>query len=225
MVTSLVKNESIHTTWHKAKEAQRLAEKLITLAKRNNETARRSAQGILFVSAQIVSITHLDESRIANTSTLPLAQTPDRLLPKLFGELRLRYADRPGGYTRVLRTETKNPFDQSQSAILELVDGPADLRFTVTAAAVARDREMGKEHNELTERNMLKVTRFRKNGVVAFEEMVQQVQDLNLSGSAAEEEDKEPWYKRVAPPKKDYLKPWISHKFLPRRSKEREEAA
>jgi len=50
LVTSLVKNESIHTTWHKAKEAQRLAEKLITLAKRNNETARRSAQGILYVS-------------------------------------------------------------------------------------------------------------------------------------------------------------------------------
>jgi ribosomal protein L17 len=53
LVTSLVKNESIHTTWHKAKEAQRLAEKLITLAKRNNETARRSAQGILYVSALI----------------------------------------------------------------------------------------------------------------------------------------------------------------------------
>lgn len=49
MVTSLVKNEAVHTTWHKAKEAQRLAEKLITLAKRNNETARRSAQGILYV--------------------------------------------------------------------------------------------------------------------------------------------------------------------------------
>ncbi len=49
LVTSLVKNESIHTTWHKAKEAQRLAEKLITLAKRNNETARRKAQGILYV--------------------------------------------------------------------------------------------------------------------------------------------------------------------------------
>ncbi|KAI1108241.1 ribosomal protein L17, partial [Nemania sp. NC0429] len=48
LVTSLVKHESIHTTWPKAKEAQRLAEKLITLAKRNNETSRRSATGILY---------------------------------------------------------------------------------------------------------------------------------------------------------------------------------
>lgn len=49
LVTSLVKLESISTTYAKAKEAQTLADKLITLAKRNNETARRSAQGILFV--------------------------------------------------------------------------------------------------------------------------------------------------------------------------------
>ncbi len=51
LVTSLVKHEAIHTTWPKAKEAQRLAEKLITLAKRNNETSRRSATAILFVCA------------------------------------------------------------------------------------------------------------------------------------------------------------------------------
>lgn len=49
LVTSLVKHESIRTTWAKAKEAQKLADKLITLAKRNNETARRKATGILFV--------------------------------------------------------------------------------------------------------------------------------------------------------------------------------
>jgi ribosomal protein L17 len=49
LVTSLIKNEAIHTTWPKAKEAQRLAEKLITHAKKNNEVARRKAQGILYV--------------------------------------------------------------------------------------------------------------------------------------------------------------------------------
>jgi len=67
LVTSLVKNESIHTTWHKAKEAQRLAEKLITLAKRNNETARRSAQGILYVSLRSSTIrTNLVENHVHN---------------------------------------------------------------------------------------------------------------------------------------------------------------
>lgn len=51
LVTALVREEAIHTTWPKAKEAQRMAEKLITLAKRDNETSRRAAQGILFVRA------------------------------------------------------------------------------------------------------------------------------------------------------------------------------
>lgn len=49
LVTSLVKQESIQTTWAKAKEASRLAEKLITLAKTNDEPARRRAQAILYV--------------------------------------------------------------------------------------------------------------------------------------------------------------------------------
>lgn len=49
LVTQLVHHEHIMTTHAKAKEAQRLAEKLITLAKRNNETSRRSVQGILYV--------------------------------------------------------------------------------------------------------------------------------------------------------------------------------
>jgi large subunit ribosomal protein L17 len=49
LVTSLIKNESIHTTWPKAKEAQRLAEKLITHAKKNTEVSRRKAQAILYV--------------------------------------------------------------------------------------------------------------------------------------------------------------------------------
>lgn len=50
LVTQLVHHEHIMTTHAKAKEAQRLAEKLVTLAKRDNETSRRSVQGILYVS-------------------------------------------------------------------------------------------------------------------------------------------------------------------------------
>jgi len=49
LVTSLIRNETLHTTWPKAKEAQRLAEKLITYAKRDNEETRRKAQAILYV--------------------------------------------------------------------------------------------------------------------------------------------------------------------------------
>ncbi|KAL2133733.1 hypothetical protein VTI74DRAFT_1813 [Chaetomium olivicolor] len=154
LVTSLIKDESIHTTWPKAKEAQRLAEKLITHAKKNDEVARRKAQGILF--------------------------TPHELMPKLFGELRERYLNRPGGYTRVLRTEPKDKYDQAPSAILELVDGPKDMRFAMTAAAVARDRMLGKRHTDLTQKNVAKVTRYRKEGRDEFEKMVNKIEGMGL---------------------------------------------
>ena len=49
LVTSLFKHESITTTWPKAKEAQRLAEKLITLGKKNTEASRRRALEIFYV--------------------------------------------------------------------------------------------------------------------------------------------------------------------------------
>ncbi|CCF35971.1 ribosomal protein L17 [Colletotrichum higginsianum] len=146
LVTSLVAHEHIQTTYAKAKEAQRLAEKLITYAKRDNEETRRKAQAILY--------------------------TPHDLLPKLFGELRQRYTERPGGYTRVLRTEPRNTYDQAPSAILELVDGPRDARFMMTAKAVAFDKDSGKRHTELTMKNVAKVTRYRKDGKTAFDDMV-----------------------------------------------------
>lgn len=160
LVTSLVKNETITTTYPKAKEAQRLAEKLITLAKKNNETSRRLAMGILY--------------------------TPHQLIDKVFGELRERYAERQGGYTRVLRTEPKKAFDQAPSAILELVDGPMDMRFAMTAAAVARDRELGRAHSELTRRNVAKVTRFRKGGREEFDRMVELTAELDLGEQASD---------------------------------------
>ena len=49
LVTSLFKHETIATTWHKAKEAQRLAEKLITFGKKNTEATRRRATQIFYV--------------------------------------------------------------------------------------------------------------------------------------------------------------------------------
>ena len=98
-------------------------------------------------------------------------QTPHDLLPKLFGELRTRYASRPGGYTRVLRIEPIKE-DQAPSAILELVDGPRDMRFAMTARTVARLEDEGKDLNEMTRRNVEKVTRFREGGEGSLREMV-----------------------------------------------------
>lgn len=89
-------------------------------------------------------------------------------MPKLFGELRRRYAERPGGYTRILRTEPKKK-DQAESAILHLIDGPKDMRFSMTAKALVRQREEGLAMHELTALNIRKVTRFRKDGEQALE--------------------------------------------------------
>lgn len=55
LVTSLFENESITTTWAKAKEAQRLADKLITLGKKNSEASRRRALEIFYVRDLTVS--------------------------------------------------------------------------------------------------------------------------------------------------------------------------
>ena len=93
-------------------------------------------------------------------------------MPKLFGEIRERYLARPGGYTRVLRIEPLKE-DQAPSAILELVDGPRDMRFAMTAKTLARERESEGGVRELTAKNARKVTRFRPNGERELERTVE----------------------------------------------------
>ncbi|PYH95823.1 ribosomal protein L17 [Aspergillus ellipticus CBS 707.79] len=163
LVTSLFQHESITTTWAKAKEAQRLAEKLITLGKKNTEASRRRA--------------------------LETFYTPHDILPKLFGPIRERYAERPGGYTRVLRVEPKKD-DQAPSAILELVDGPKDMRFALTAKTLARQRALGFETlSEIAIMNVRKVTQFRKDGVDVLEK---EIQRLGLESDVQEDTKKKP---------------------------------
>lgn len=166
LVTSLFIHESISTTYPKAKEAQRLAEKLISLGKKNTDASRRRATEIFF--------------------------TPHELLPKLFGPLRERYADRPGGYTRVLRIEPLKE-DQAPSAILELVDGPKDMRFAMTARTVARLRGEGQDLNEMTQRNIEKVTRYRPDGEKALEDMVEKLNDLEVGDRDNAKNDERRW--------------------------------
>lgn len=74
-----------------------------------------------------------------------------------------------------MRVEPKKD-DQAPSAILELVDGPKDMRFALTAKAVARRRKSGLETlNELTLMNVRKVTQFRKDGVEDLEQAISRV--------------------------------------------------
>lgn len=94
MVTSLLDLERIVTTLPKAKEARRLAEQMITLGKRGDLHARRQAMAYV---------------RSSN------------IVAKLFDELSNQYADRQGGYTRIIRTGTRTG-DAAHMAIIELVN-------------------------------------------------------------------------------------------------------
>jgi large subunit ribosomal protein L17 len=73
--------------------------------------------------------------RCAYTRAGAFILKPDVILPKLFGVLAQRYAQRCGGYTRIHRFGHR-PGDNAPHAILEMVDGPRDLRFEMTARAV-----------------------------------------------------------------------------------------
>ena len=94
IVTSLLDMERIVTTVPKAKEERRVAEQMITLGKRGDLHARRQAMAYIR-SKEVVA--------------------------KLFDQLSSQYADRQGGYTRIIRTGFRAG-DAAPMAILELVE-------------------------------------------------------------------------------------------------------
>lgn len=94
MATSLLKHGKIETTEPKAKEVRKLAEKMITLGKRGDLHAYR--QALAFLKEETV-------------------------VKKLFDEIAPKYAERQGGYTRVLKLGPRRG-DGSPMAIVELVE-------------------------------------------------------------------------------------------------------
>lgn len=94
LAQALLKRERILTTRAKAKETQRLADRLITLGKDGSLSARRRAIAIL---------------------------NDVELVRRLFSEIAPRFSSRPGGYTRVLHAGHRNG-DAAAMAVLELVE-------------------------------------------------------------------------------------------------------
>ena len=107
MAASLVEHEIIRTTLIKAKELRSVAEPLITLAKKDSVANRR----------------------------LAFNRTRDKAaVGKLFNELGPRYANRPGGYVRILKCGLR-PGDNAPMAYVELVDRPQTMAAEDGAAA------------------------------------------------------------------------------------------
>lgn len=93
MVTYLFENGKIETTVTRAKEVRSMAEKMITIGKENSLAAKR----------QIFSYV-----------------TKETVAKKVFDEISPKYADRNGGYTRVIKTGARRG-DAAEMAIIELV--------------------------------------------------------------------------------------------------------
>ena len=107
LTTDLLINERIVTTEARAKEVRSTAEKMITLGKRGDLHARRQAAA--YVRNEIASVEEQEDSVIVKSA-----------LQKLFSDLAPKYADRKGGYTRILKTAPRRG-DGAPMVIIELV--------------------------------------------------------------------------------------------------------
>jgi len=100
LVTDLIINGRIETTLYKAKELQKLADKMVTLGKKNTLASRRQA-------AKLIRFEMADENQYA--------------IQKLFSEIAPKFQERNGGYTRVLKTGPRRG-DNAPMAIIEFVE-------------------------------------------------------------------------------------------------------
>ncbi len=104
LITELFRHERIRTTRAKAQAIRREAEKLITIAKRGNAAAEAAPE-------KAVHARRLAAARL----------TDPEIVKKLFDDLAVRYADRPGGYTRILRLGPRLG-DAAEMVLIELVE-------------------------------------------------------------------------------------------------------
>ena len=107
LTTDLIINERIETTEARAKEIRSTTEKMITLGKRGDLHARRQAAA--FVRNEIADVREENDEIVVETA-----------LQKLFNDIAPRYADRNGGYTRILKTEPRRG-DAAKMVVIELV--------------------------------------------------------------------------------------------------------
>lgn len=124
LVTDLIIYGRVETTEMRAKEVKRIADKMITLGKRQDLHARRQAANFLLnkvakVETKEVSVNVREDGKVVNTITkeMPIKQTA---LQKLFEEVAPQYEGRNGGYTRVLKTGPRRG-DNAPMAIIEFV--------------------------------------------------------------------------------------------------------
>jgi large subunit ribosomal protein L17 len=120
LVTNLIEKERIQTTLLRAKAARPLAERMITLGKRDSLHARRQAAGFLMTA---------DATK------------------KLFADLAPRFSERAGGYTRIVRTGWRIG-DGAELAILEFIGSELKKKEKKTRKASAEEAPEEKDEKE-----------------------------------------------------------------------------
>ena len=109
LTSDLIINERIVTTEARAKEVRSLADKMVTLAKRGDLHARRQAAA--FVRNELAIVQETEDKVVVQT-----------VLQKLFDDLAPRFAERNGGYTRILKMGPRRG-DAAPMVVLEFVEG------------------------------------------------------------------------------------------------------
>jgi large subunit ribosomal protein L17 len=109
--SQLLSRGRIQTTKAKAEFVRGSAERLITLAKRGLAKAQATGNPQVAVHARRIVASRLNNNRV--------------LVKKVFDELAVRYAERPGGYTRMYKLGPRKG-DNAEMVLLELVDIPAE---------------------------------------------------------------------------------------------------
>ena len=108
LASQLLEHEVIQTTEPKAKELRSVVDKLITLAKRGDIAARR------LVAARL-------NQRVVDRTDVVDCKRHNEVLNKLFDDIAKRNANRPGGYTRIIKLGTRHG-DNAPMVRIELVE-------------------------------------------------------------------------------------------------------
>jgi large subunit ribosomal protein L17 len=127
LMMALIRHERIITTLPKAKAVRPFVERLITLAKKNTLHARRLVTARLGPASDAEVKPEKDDKGPADHRTV---------VQKLFSDIAPRFADRPGGYTRVLKRHEVRLGDAGATAYLELLKA-GEVRIRAKAAYTA----------------------------------------------------------------------------------------
>ena len=117
MLKSLIEHEKIKTTTTKAKELKRHADKMITLAKKDTLASKRLASGYLRIRYN--SLTPR-EKKLAKEGDISSYNIDRKVISKLFTDLKDRYKDRNGGYTRLVKMHARIG-DGAEKCIVEYI--------------------------------------------------------------------------------------------------------